>query len=103
MAFALFFFLGYDILFLEVGNYLIVKLRILVFFAKDIGNFESEWNTVDLQKDLLRVVGDLHIEILDYLKEVNDFYLMNNFLSHNINTMCLCVYIVAVGVVSFNS
>lgn len=100
MYFALFFFLGYDILFLEVCNYLIVKLRIIVYFAKNIGNLTGEWHTMESQRDLLRIVGDLHTETLDYLSIVNEFYMINNFLSHNINTMLLCVYIVAVGIVS---
>lgn len=100
MYFALCLFTGFDILFLEVCNYLIIKLKFIMYYAKDIGNFSSEWNTIPKQKDLLKIVGELHIEILDYLIECNDFYQINIFLSYNLNTSLLCLYIVVMGIVS---
>lgn len=86
-------YIGYDIMFLEVCNFIILKLDILMEYAKHIGSRATDKMS---QRELLLLVISKHTDVLDVLDMVNSFFSVNIFVTYLCQTAILCTLLVAI-------
>lgn len=94
-----FFYIGYDIVFLEVCNFFIFKLDVLMEHAKLIGSKDIPKAK---QHELLKKVCTMHSDILTFLDTCNSFYSVNICVTYIAQTAILCTLLVAVQLVRYS-
>lgn len=95
-SYFLFAYLGYDMIFVQVCTFIVMRFEIMSLYASKIGKSFDDFK----EHNLLISLSKTHEEMLSYIKLCNSFYNLNSLIVNVLCTSLLCACVVAFQLVS---